>query len=135
MRPMLITAVLGLAVLMAAPEVSAFGMGGGRPFHFIAGGPGGPGGPPGMPLRLLLSQMTLAQRRQARAILVADRDERRATAEALREAHEALADEVADALTLDDEPADSSTESTCVWGDPLLGVGCDEPAVMQIAWR
>ena len=47
----------------------------------------------------------------------------------------ALADEVADALALDDEPADSSTESTCVWGDPLLGVGCDEPGAMQIAWR
>ena len=47
----------------------------------------------------------------------------------------ALADEVADALTLDDEPADSSTESTCVWGDPLLGVGCDDPDAMQIAWR
>jgi len=47
----------------------------------------------------------------------------------------ALADEVADALTLDDEPADASTESTCVWGDPLLGVGCDEPDAMQIAWR
>lgn len=47
----------------------------------------------------------------------------------------ALADEVSDALTLDDEPADASTESTCVWGDPLLGVGCEEPGAMQVAWR
>ena len=47
----------------------------------------------------------------------------------------ALADEVSDALTLDDESADTSTESTCVWGDPLLGVGCDEPGATQIAWR
>jgi hypothetical protein len=28
-----------------------------------------------------------------------------------------------------------SSWSTCTWGDPLLGVGCDEPAVMQIAWQ
>jgi len=47
----------------------------------------------------------------------------------------ALTDEVAYALTLGDEPDDSATESTCVWGDPLLGVGCDEPDAMQIAWR
>jgi len=48
----------------------------------------------------------------------------------------ALADEVADVftadVTLEDEPA---TPSTCTWGDPLLGVGCDEPGAMQIAWR
>ena len=48
----------------------------------------------------------------------------------------ALADEVADAfaddVASDDEPA---TGSTCTWGDPLLGVGCDEPGAMQIAWR
>jgi hypothetical protein len=47
----------------------------------------------------------------------------------------ALADEVADALALDAQPTDSPGESTCVWGDPLLGVGCDEPDAMQIAWR
>ena len=51
----------------------------------------------------------------------------------------ALADEVTDALVgdvaFDDETGDSASRSTCAWGDPLLGVGCDEPAVMQIAWR
>lgn len=47
----------------------------------------------------------------------------------------ALADEVAAALALDEEPADTTSGSTCVWGDPLLGVGCDEPGAMQIAWR
>jgi hypothetical protein len=51
----------------------------------------------------------------------------------------ALADEVADALVadvaLDDEGEESADASTCAWGDPLLGVGCDEPADMQIAWR
>jgi hypothetical protein len=48
----------------------------------------------------------------------------------------ALADEVADVFADDvasaEEPA---TGSTCTWGDPLLGVGCDEPGAMQIAWR
>lgn len=46
----------------------------------------------------------------------------------------ALADEVANVLTLD-ESGETSTQSTCVWGDPLLGVGCDEPGAMQVAWR
>ena len=49
----------------------------------------------------------------------------------------ALADELVQTITDDpssDEDAASET-STCTWGDPLLGVGCDEPAVMQIAWR
>ena len=49
----------------------------------------------------------------------------------------ALADELADdiAMSLDDDSTASAPRSTCPWGDPLLGVGCDEPAVMQIAWR
>jgi hypothetical protein len=56
----------------------------------------------------------------------------------------ALAQELSAAIApsdydLDDED-DASTvaaaaESTCTWGDPLLGVGCEEPAVMRIAWR
>jgi hypothetical protein len=51
-----------------------------------------------------------------------------------------LADEVASAMTSDvwpdDAPTDETAErSTCAWGDPLLGVGCDEPAVTQIAWQ
>jgi hypothetical protein len=51
----------------------------------------------------------------------------------------ALADEVAALVAgdvgLDDDGDDTTTASTCTYGDPLLGVGCDEPAVMQIAWR
>ena len=55
----------------------------------------------------------------------------------------ALADELSDTMTsavdfdLSDDGASSAsaTSSTCTWGDPLLGVGCDEPAVMRIAWR
>jgi hypothetical protein len=53
----------------------------------------------------------------------------------------ALADELVQTMTddgsFDDDGASESTTgtSTCTWGDPLLGVGCDEPAVMQIAWR
>jgi hypothetical protein len=52
----------------------------------------------------------------------------------------ALADELADAMTTD-VPFDDAAAypmivpSTCTWGDPLLGVGCEEPAVMRIAWR
>ncbi len=51
----------------------------------------------------------------------------------------ALADELANAMTgdvsLDDGTTDRTAQSTCTWGDPLLGVGCEEPAVMRIAWR
>jgi hypothetical protein len=56
--------------------------------------------------------------------------------------HLALADELASAVattvSVDDggaSPSAATARSTCTWGDPLLGVGCDEPAVMQIAWR
>ena len=51
----------------------------------------------------------------------------------------ALADELANAMTgdvsFDDATTDRTAQSTCTWGDPLLGVGCEEPAVMRIAWR
>ncbi len=53
----------------------------------------------------------------------------------------ALADELGAALasgsSLDeDEAADAlTTSSTCAWGDPLLGVGCEQNAVLQVAWR
>jgi hypothetical protein len=53
----------------------------------------------------------------------------------------ALADELTTTMTtedwLDDGDADrpATVRSTCTWGDPLLEVGCDEPAVMRIAWR
>jgi hypothetical protein len=51
-----------------------------------------------------------------------------------------LTDELVSALSadawLDDATDDENTDrSTCTWGDPLLGVGCDEPAVTQIAWQ
>jgi hypothetical protein len=94
MRTILTAAAVALAVFAPAPGASAFGMRGGAPMHLGAGGHGGPGRPPGMPLRLLISQMTPAQRREARQILIADRGERRETAEALRAAHEALADKM-----------------------------------------
>jgi hypothetical protein len=35
----------------------------------------------------------------------------------------------------DDTTGATTAASTCTYGDPLLGVGCDEPAVMQVAWR
>jgi hypothetical protein len=52
----------------------------------------------------------------------------------------ALADELANAMTTDVSFDDAAVDptivpSTCTWGDPLLGVGCEEPAVMRIAWR
>jgi hypothetical protein len=53
----------------------------------------------------------------------------------------ALADELATTMVaetwFDDDDADRTEtgRSTCTWGDPLLEVGCDEPAVMRIAWR
>jgi Spy/CpxP family protein refolding chaperone len=98
MRTILMAVTLGVAVLVGAPDASAFGMG-----HGFFGGPGGPGphggpgghgGPAGMPLRLLLAQMTPAQLQQVRTIFLADRDERHAAAEKLRSAHEALADKM-----------------------------------------
>jgi hypothetical protein len=51
----------------------------------------------------------------------------------------ALADELSEAMAtavdFDDDATDGATSSTCTWGDPLLGVGCDEPAALRIAWR
>jgi len=52
----------------------------------------------------------------------------------------ALADEVSDAITsdvgfYDDGTGTARTSSTCTWGDPLLGVGCEQSAMQQIAWR
>jgi len=52
----------------------------------------------------------------------------------------ALGDELASTLEGDlwsDDIAEAtaSARSTCAWGDPLLGVGCNEPAVTQIVWR
>ena len=59
----------------------------------------------------------------------------------------ALADEIGDVFAYDasldgnatgDVDTTDRTEqarSTCTWGEPLLGVGCDEPAVLQVAWQ
>ena len=97
MRTILTVTMLGLALLTAVPQASAFGMRGGpglfggRGGHH--GGPGG-GGPGGMPLRLLLAQLTPEQRTQVRQILIADRGQMRDTARQLRAAHEALADKL-----------------------------------------
>jgi hypothetical protein len=48
-----------------------------------------------------------------------------------------LADELTDSLTADVafDDGGSGASSTCTWGDPLLGVGCEQSAVLQIAWR
>jgi hypothetical protein len=49
-----------------------------------------------------------------------------------------LLDEVSDTM-LDAASLETSAPavatSTCAWGDPLLGVGCEESGVMQVAWR
>jgi hypothetical protein len=47
-----------------------------------------------------------------------------------------LADEVATLVGGDvASEVETTATSTCTYGDPLLGVGCDEPPVMRIAWR
>ncbi len=94
MRTIITTTVLGVALLAAAPHVSAFGFGGGPAFLAGRGGHGGHGGPAGMPLRLLLSQMSVAQRRQVRQILVGDRGTMRDTLQSLHAAHDALANKM-----------------------------------------
>ena len=82
----IIALIVGAALLGAAPHAEAFGDRGG---HGFMRGPGGPGGPP---FRLLIAQMTPAQRIQVRQVLRADRAEMRQIVKALHEAHEALAD-------------------------------------------
>jgi hypothetical protein len=34
-----------------------------------------------------------------------------------------------------DETATAAARSTCAWGEPFLGMGCDEPPVTLVAWR
>ena len=50
-----------------------------------------------------------------------------------------LLDEVSDAMldaaSLETGAPAAATTSTCPWGDPLLGVGCEESGVTQVAWR
>lgn len=94
MRTILMTTMLGLALLAVAPQASAFGFRGGHGFFRGPGGPGGSGGPAGMPLRLLLRELTADQRAQVRQILVADRGSIRDTLKQLHAAHEELADKM-----------------------------------------
>ena len=97
MRTILTTTMLGLALLAAVPQASAFGFGGGPGFFHGPmghGGPGGGGGPAGMPLRLLLRELDADQRTQVRQILVADRGTMRDTVKQLHAAHDELADKM-----------------------------------------
>ena len=89
MRTLIAAIVAGATLLAGVSHADAFGGRGGRVFMRAPGGPGGPGGPP---YRLLVAQMTTAQRVEVRQILRADRDEMREIVKALRDAHEALAD-------------------------------------------
>jgi len=34
-----------------------------------------------------------------------------------------------------DESETAAARSTCAWGEPFLGMGCDEPPVTLVAWR
>jgi protein CpxP len=96
MRTILTTTMLGLALLAAVPQASAFGFGGGPGFFHGPMGHGGPGGggPAGMPLRLLLRELDADQRTQVRQILVADRGTMRDTVKQLHAAHDDLADKM-----------------------------------------
>jgi Spy/CpxP family protein refolding chaperone len=102
MRTMVTTLLVGLSLLAAAPQASAFGRHGGPGFFPGPGGPGGPGGGPGGELRLLVRQMTPEQRKQVRDVLMADRDARRDILTQLRAAHEALGDKTLAAGTVGD---------------------------------
>jgi Spy/CpxP family protein refolding chaperone len=94
MRTILTTTILGLSLLVAAPHAWGGPFGGGRFFGGGGGGGGPHGGGPGMPLRLVLTQMTPAQRQQVRQILVADRSAMRDTLTQLHDAHDALANKM-----------------------------------------
>jgi hypothetical protein len=117
----LIATLVGVALLAAAPHAEAFGPhGGGR---FLMRGPGGPGGPGGPPFRLLLAQMTPAQRVQARQILRADRDEMRGIVRTLHEAHEALADKTLAAGTVTAADLTPETQKIAALHQQLLDHG------------
>jgi len=49
----------------------------------------------------------------------------------------ALLDELSSAMQPDERSATTTSDSssTCAWGEPLLGVGCDEPGLTVLAWR
>lgn len=124
MRTMMTTAMLGVALLAAAPQASAFGPRGG---HFFRGamGRGGPEGhgPAGMPLRLLLREMTPDQRAQVRTILIEDRGTMRDTLRQMREAHEALADKMLTAGTVAQTDVDPLVQKIAALHTRLLSHG------------
>jgi Spy/CpxP family protein refolding chaperone len=125
MRTILTTTLLGLTLLAAVPQASAFGFRGGGGFMHPAGGPaGGPDGGPGGPaLRLLLSQMTSDQRRQVRQILIGDRPERMALLQQLQAAHEALADKMLAPGTVGDADVAPQIQQIATLHQQLLSHG------------
>lgn len=122
MRTILTTMMLGIALLAAAPQASAFGFGGGGPGFHGHGGPGG-GGPAGMPLRLLLREMNPDQRAQVRQILIADRGTMRDTVQQLRAAHEALADKMLSSGTVAQSDIDPLVQKIATLHQQLLDHG------------
>ena len=90
----ILTMLLGLSLVAAAPQAWGFGPFGGGRFFGGGGGGGGHGGGPGMPLRLVLKQMSPAQRQQVRQIFVTERGTMRDTLKQLHDAHQALADKM-----------------------------------------
>jgi Spy/CpxP family protein refolding chaperone len=100
---MVTTMMLGLSLLAAAPQASAIGGRGGPGFFGGRGGHGaGAGREARLPLRLLVAQMTPAQRGQVKEILMADRGTRRDLMTQLRAAHQALSDKMLGAGTVGD---------------------------------
>ncbi|MGH7896151.1 MAG: hypothetical protein ACREQL_15880 [Candidatus Binatia bacterium] len=49
----------------------------------------------------------------------------------------ALLDELSSAMQADERAAATTSDSpsTCTWGEPLLGAGCDEPGLTVLAWH
>ena len=123
MRTMFTIAILGLSLMAAVPQASAFGMGGGGPGFFAGRGGGGRGGPAGMPLRILLRELSPAQRQQVRQILMADRGTMKDTVKALHDAHEALAAKMFAAGTLTDADIAPDVQKIAALHQQLLDHG------------
>ena len=120
MRTKMITTMLGIALLAAAPMAWAFGFGG------PGGGPGmmgGPGPGAGMPIRLLVAQFTPDQRKQARQIFAANRTQMRSLAEQLHQAHDALATKMFTAGTVTDADVAPLVQEVATLHQQLLTQG------------